>query len=99
MNNAIIPKIQQETKKKEGLRVMFPPCDMGSNPGDRTLLRLFELVSLAVILFWLKEVCFRVGCWFRAWRRLISCCVRGLGTIPGWSSIHWRAGPKRRLVR
>jgi hypothetical protein len=27
-------------------------------------LRLFELVSLAVILFWLKEVCFRVGCKF-----------------------------------
>jgi hypothetical protein len=51
--------------------------DPGSNPGDRTLLRLFKLVSLAVILFWLKEVCFRVGCWFSAWRRLISCCVKG----------------------
>jgi hypothetical protein len=62
-------------------------------------LRLFELVSLTIILFRLKEVCFRVGCWFRAWRRLISCCVRGFGAVPGWSSIHCWDGPKRRLVR
>jgi hypothetical protein len=31
----------------------------------------------------LKEVCFRMGCWFRAWIRLISCCVRGLGWSKG----------------
>jgi hypothetical protein len=32
----------------------------GSNPGDRTFLRLLERVSLVIVLFWFERVCFRV---------------------------------------
>jgi hypothetical protein len=54
----------------------------------------------------MKADCFKLVCWFRAWRRLRSCCVSDCRTVPGRSSIHgWdspraaKDGPMRRLVR